>query len=494
MMPVPGTGGVMRLVAIMAALVLTACDGGETTGGTGNVPDGSLPRQETAPMRRPPTAPAPSRPIAQDTGQTRKQRYEQLEAALNPGHVPQDRRCQTVDLGDPVTAARERIRRNDLRPFMVMGFVARSDVPGVSCPDDATYEGMPPRGGSFVSDIPDVCGGGRSFHGVPIEAAAAYNRIIAGERRFQELTGCRGKDPCEDAEDRWSAEMGFNASCPASAQILSRLAARGTDAAFAEALAAYPKATPAQRDGLTEAMLSAIASAKWDRMKALVAAGASTKGRLSDGTLTANPVYQVFNQNGDKASKIPVARWLLSHGGDFTNAKGEILGIIDGVENVKFLLDAGAPPNGYEPADGRSASERPLMNVLKDLARHTETTKMKLDTLSPEVRQNVLGLAMREIEEKRAMAIMIFAAGGRPDDWNNTNWWRRRPGSITEASILLAYASEKGEFQRRITEMLPYGGKAAEGDDIMAYLKKASKCVRVEPRIVGTTVRLCPGV
>jgi hypothetical protein len=287
-----------------------------------------------------------------------------LETALNPNGIPGDRRCVALDMPDPVAAARERISQGDRRPFKIGGFVHRPDIPGMVCADESIQEAMPARGGSFVSDIPDVCGGDRSFHHVPPTSAALYNQTLAADPVFQRVTQCRPTGVCEQIERTFDPKSGFQPQCAASQVILGRLASYGETDQFERALRAYPKATREQRDGLTQALMQAISRGRMDRAKALVAAGADVRGRLSTGEMTMNPLYQVFNQNDNKPEKISMATWLISKGADFTNPRGDVLGITE-PEYTRFMIEHGAPVNGH-PGDAEQR-ELPLDRAMRQV-------------------------------------------------------------------------------------------------------------------------------
>lgn len=75
---------------------------------------------------------------------------------LNPNDFPELSMCAAIPLKDQVGEAKANIEKGDLRPFATYGFFA-SDVPGVYCP--AGNYNLERRAGTFVSDMPDACGG-----------------------------------------------------------------------------------------------------------------------------------------------------------------------------------------------------------------------------------------------------------------------------------------------------------------------------------------------
>ena len=347
---------VASILAIAAApLALASCQSEPQVELAANQ---DAPTESTKPVKTAVTVPVPSAdPTARDHRPDPRAEQRRLEAALNPNGIPVDRLCVTVDMPDPVAAAQERISQGDRRPFKVGGFVHRPDIPGMVCTSESIQGAIPPRGGSFVSDIPDVCGGKRSFHNVPPASAALYNQTLAADPVFQRITQCRPTDVCEQIERTFNPKSGFQPQCAASHVILGRLASFGETNQFERALKAYPKETREQRDGLTQALNQAISLGRMDRAKALVAAGADVHGKLSTGERTMNPLYQVFNQNSNKPDKISMATWLISKGADFTNPNGDVLGITE-PEHTRFMIEHGAPVNGH-PGDAEQR-ELPL--------------------------------------------------------------------------------------------------------------------------------------
>src|SRR5688572_8416585 len=66
--------------------------------------------------------------------------------------------CQPLDFGDPEAEARRALAARDYRVFTVSGFTTPS-APGLICADqNRLHEPGFSRGGTMVSDVPDVCG------------------------------------------------------------------------------------------------------------------------------------------------------------------------------------------------------------------------------------------------------------------------------------------------------------------------------------------------
>ncbi|USI73674.1 hypothetical protein [Sphingomonas morindae] len=110
---------------------------------------------------------------------------------LNPHGFPRLNECERIPLSDPASEAKANISRGDLRPFKIYGFInPKTQVaPGITCPSISFWP-YAYRGGRFISDMP-ACGTTNTASNAPAEKMEAYNRILAADARFQQLTGCK---------------------------------------------------------------------------------------------------------------------------------------------------------------------------------------------------------------------------------------------------------------------------------------------------------------
>lgn len=428
---------------------------------------------------------------------------------LNPDGLPQIEACKSIDLADPVAEAKANIAKGDRRPFTVYGFTPR-DVPGVFCPH-GDYQ-MESRGGIFVSDVPDACGQ-HSFSNAPPDAMQTYNRTLAADPKFREITGCRPATYCEEQYRKgnsWPKER--DPKCPGEPEVLSRLAQQSDADKLTEALKDFADGSPRSRDAVTVAFLGAIGRAKWQNAEILLRAGADVNGKAYASYSDArewlgSPLEAIFNQNSGVAAKIPRARWLISRGADFRNPASSraLLWAASGndVEAVNFLLAQGASVHGGYP-------EEELDQLAKGDIRSAGGGYGYAQTpFYAAIRQATLDWAQRNPKEiaharsenrkGRINAVTLYRAGGRFSVGTNYDELRRKP-DIKVASIILAAAHRDGRLADLIERLLyPNGPErpilppdaSPELEGLIAYLQTVDACPTIRPKPMTDYVKLC---
>jgi hypothetical protein len=426
---------------------------------------------------------------------------------LNPHGFPKIKACKSISLDDPAREARENISRGDLRPFTVYGFT-QGDVPGVFCPS-GSYA-LESRGGTFVSDMPDACGG-RSFSNAPADKMEAYNRTLASNPRFQQITGCRPSTYCEERYRKgYSTISQRDPKCPAEPRILIGVAASGSAADLKSAIADFSDRSPKSRDALTAAFIASFGRARWENAELLLRAGADVNGRAFDTypdkrKWLGSPLEALFNQNGDKEQQIERARWLFAHGADFSNPGSHQAltwaASSNDIDAVNFLLSRGASPNGTIPKneqdhlaledietagggyDGRTPFYQAIGQAADKWARQTPEEAARADA---------------ERRKGRINAVTLYKAGGRFVVGSVYDELRRKP-DIKVTSILLAAAHREGRMKDLIDRILypngrdaPFNSGASEGERaLVAYLREVASCEDIKPVPMEDHVKLC---
>lgn len=428
---------------------------------------------------------------------------------LNPNGLPQIEACKSIKLNDPVAEAKANITKGDRRPFTVYGFTP-GDVPGVFCPN-GNYR-MESRGGTFVSDIPDACGK-NSFSNAPPDAMRTYNRTLAADPKFQEITGCRPASYCEEQYRKgYSSPKERDPKCPAEPEVLSRLAQQSDPAKLSEALQDFADRSPRSRDAITVAFIGAIGRAKWKNTEILLRAGADVNGKAYAGYSDArawlgSPLAQVFNQNDDQAAKIPRARWLISRGADFRNPESSRALLwaasSNDIEAVNFLLAQGASVHGGYP-------EKELDQLAKgDIKSAGGGYGYAPTPFYAAIRQATLDWAQRSPKEiaharsenrkGRINAVTLYRAGGRFSVGTYYDELRRKP-DIKVASIILATAHREGRLEDLIERLLYPNGREApvlsldaspELNALIDYLQTVDACPTIRPKPMTDYVKLC---
>lgn len=428
---------------------------------------------------------------------------------LNPHGFPQIAACETISLNDPVAEAAANIAKGDLRPFTVYGYT-EGDVPGLFCPSGDYH--MESRGGRYVSDIPDACGT-HSFTNAPDKAMWAYNRALAEDQKFQEITGCRPATYCEERYRKgYSGAIERDPQCPREPSILSSVAEQNDPAKLKEVLKDFEDGSSGSRDAITSAFIRAINRARWPNAEILLDAGADINGRLRDDKLNGqkwmrSPLAEVFNQNGDTENKIHRAKWLFANGANFSNPHAHgalsVAASSNDVEAVNFLLEKGASPNGDYPkeeldrlAKGNISSAgggfgypstpfyAAIYGAARSWGRRTQDEKAHADA---------------EHRKGRTIAITLYRAGGRFAVGGFYDELRHKP-DIKLASIILAAAHREGRLDDLVERLLYPNGRErpALPDDasfnqknFIAYLQKVEACSVVRPVSKGDYMKLC---
>lgn len=428
---------------------------------------------------------------------------------LNPEGLPQIAACKSITLDDPVAEARANVAKGDRRPFTVYGFTA-GDVPGVFCPK-GDYS-MESRGGSFVSDMPDACGK-YAFSNAPGDAMREYNRTLAADPKFQEITGCRPATYCEEQYRKgYSNRRERDPRCPGEPEVLLRLAQQPDAVKLSEALNDFDDGSPRSRDAVTAAFVSAIRSAEWENAEILLRAGADVNGKAhdtypDDREWLGSPLAQVFNQNRDKTDKIPRARWLMSKGADFRNPRssGALTFSVfsNDVEAVNFLLKNGAPltNKNYPPAELDRMANGDIRTFVHASFTPTPFHVAIQQAAKNWARRTPEEIAHAEAEHRKARmnAVSLYRAGGRFLVGTYYDELRRKP-DIKLASIILAAAHRDGRLNDLIERLLYPGGRerpilspdaSPELRALIAYLEKVTACSEIQPVPKGDHIKLC---
>lgn len=403
---------------------------------------------------------------------------------LNPHGFPRLPMCKSIRLDHSVEEAAANIARGDLRPFTVYGFTP-TDVPGVFCPH-GRYE-MESRGGRFVSDIPDACGG-MSFSNAPGTAMLAYNRIIAANPRFQAVTGCRPSTYCEERYRKgWADAPERDPQCPAEPGVLRAIAERGSVATLKDALQDFKGRSPHMRDAVTIAFVSALGAARWDNARLLLKAGADVNGRAFAPAQVSHPwlrspLEALFNQTRDEAHRVQMADWLFEQGGNFSNPEAanalRWAAFSNDVAAVRYLVSKGAPVN-----HGNGGSQA-LVEAVK---------RAQL----PYAEDDAKDKAFAEAEHKKArvIAVILYRAGARLPQSRHVRTGRDQ-WDVATASIVLAVAERQGGWEAMAAQLpgetdgsSPESGAAPS--PLGAYIAELRKCSRIAPRPQEDRVKLC---
>jgi hypothetical protein len=436
-------------------------------------------------------------------------RKQSERASLNPHGYPKLETCKPLALDDPAASARANIARDDLRPFTTFGFTP-GDAPGIFCPK-GNYAQLESRGGTFVSDMPDACGT-YSYAIASADKMETYNRLLAADRRFRDITGCRPSTYCEEKYRKHGGVGGkADPQCPAEPNILISVAESGTVADLGAMAKAFSDHSPRSRDAITTAFGAALARAKWDNAKLLLAAGADINGRAhdsyADGRIwLGSPLEKVFNQNGDPSTKIAMAKWLFSHGLTFANPKAHQAltwaAFANDVKAVDFLLHAGASPNGMVPKDRQDLLAKGDIRSagagsgFGDTPFYTALAQALLprDRRTPEA----AALADAEREKAEINAVTLYRAGGRFFVGMIYDNMGRSP-NIHVVSILLAAAHREdrfGDLLDRIAEGFTQNVTAktdisADRRAMMTYIQQVKNCPLIRPAAKRDYVKLC---
>lgn len=447
--------------------------------------------------------------IANRYDEDREQSPKVLAGPLNPNAFPSIPRCEKISLEDPVEEARRNIRKDDRRPFTVYGFT-NGDVPGVFCPSGNYI--MESRGGAMVSDVPEVCGENFSFSNADDNTMKAYNRELASDPRFQEITQCRPATYCEERHQKFgSGAVERDPQCPGEIAVFLSVAANGTQTALKAILEEFADTSPKTRDLKTSALLRALGRAKWENAEILLQAGADVNGRAFDSYPDERewldaPLAQVFNQLQDGDAAIERARWLMSKGADFRNPNSSNALLwaasTNNSEAIDFLLAAGARANGnvseaeldrMATADIRTAGG--MSRSTPFYAALSEATKRWGRRTSEEI-----GHADTENRKGRENAIRLLEAGGRFQTSVIYPRFRQDP-DIKAMSIILAAAHREGRTKELVERMLYPNGKdrptspedaSGELREFLEYLEKVQACFEIEPKSMGDFIELCP--
>ncbi|BBE34991.1 ankyrin repeat domain-containing protein [Sphingosinicella microcystinivorans] len=415
---------------------------------------------------------------------------------LNPKGYPAIAMCRTIGLSDPEREAKENITRGDLRPFTVYGYWAQ-DVPGVFCPN-GKYP-IDKRGGTYVSDIRDACGQ-MSFSTAPPEKMKAYNRILAAQPRFQEITGCR---PATYCEERYRKGMPVAAvqdpRCPGEPAVLFRIAQQGETAALTEALKDFSDRDPQTRDAITAAFLAALRRGKLENAERLLAAGADINGRVHDTHPNGrkwfdSPLSAAMSVTESSEKRIAIAQWLFGHGLNFSNPRThQALSAVahDDVKMVEYLLSKGASPNGMaskeeldRTANGNIATAdtpgngRPLYAAI----RHA---------LQRRGRDTPRDKAWADDEQRKAEmnAVTLYSAGARFSVDSKFEDELRVMPNIHIASVLLAAAHREGRLIELMDRLMP--SKGEQWEELRQYFQKVRACKTIRPVARVDHIKLC---
>jgi hypothetical protein len=426
---------------------------------------------------------------------------------LNPRGLPQITACRSIPLADPIAEARANIARGDRRPFTVYGFTP-GDVPGIFCPS-GKYQ-LESRGGTFVSDMPDACGG-MSFSNAPRDKMLAYNRALAADPKFQQITQCQPSTYCEEKYRKGYGDASRrDPQCPAEPQVLVRVAQAGTTATLSDALKDFRGKDAKSRDVVTAAFVASLEKAKWDNAEALLRAGADINGRARDASSgkqwLGSPLEAVFNQNNDLRNKMTRARWLFDNGLTFVNPGAHQAltwaASSNDTEGVNFLLAKGASPNGSlgkveqdELARGNIQSAgggygygmTPFYQAIGQAGNRWARR-------TPEE----IAHADAEQHKGRVNAVTLYKAGGRFFVGKVYDGLRQQP-DIKIASILIAAAHREGRASDLIDRILfPNGtdapfnaGATREERALLAYIQAVKACGKLQPVVRQDDVKLC---
>lgn len=428
-------------------------------------------------------------------------------SALNPNGYPPIAACQAVPLENPIAEAKASIARSDLRPFTIYGFTPAA-VPGIFCPS-GRY-GMESRGGTFVSDMPDACGG-NSFSAAPPERMESFNRTLAADSHFQKITGCRPSTYCEERYGKPNSVVRKrDPRCPAEPQILLRAAQDGTIAEVTEALTDFTDRSPRSRDAVTVAFLGALGRAKWDNAEALLRAGADINGRAFDiypdkREWLGSPLEAVFNQNADDKRKIDRARWLFVHGLTFSNPyANQALGwaaLGNDIDAVNFLLAKGASPNGPTSKQLQDKMARGDIQSAGGIGGGTPLYTALDQAMLKYARRTPSEAAHADAEQRKARinAVTLYQAGGRFAVGMVYDELRHDPDEKV-ASILLAAADREGRLKELIDRILYPAGHGVALDPggtdgeraLIVYLRKVAACPAIRPAARRDYIKLCP--
>lgn len=418
---------------------------------------------------------------------------------------PKPGACEKIEIGDPAQEAARNVAKGDLRPFTVFGFTP-GDAPGILCPA-GDYSRLVSRGGTFVSDIPDACGG-YSFSNADPGKMRAYNEALAATPQFRKATGCRPASYCEERYGKHGAygrDVKLDPKCPAEPAVFIAIARDGSMADLRAALGAYRAQGAADRDLLTAALGAAAGRANWDNMKLLAAAGADVNGRLARpaaGTRNEAPLLAVFNQNDDRARKVEMARWLIARGATVAKSNAHMAltwaASSNDVEGVAFLLAAGASPNGGMPkAELDRLAKGPIESAgggygygLNGFYAALEQALLQRAERTP----TEAAWAAAERRKAEINAVRLYRAGGRFIVGTTYDRLHETP-NLNAASILLAAAGREGRMDDVLRRMLENVGRISAPTPSQAELKRYLEAVRDCPKRRETVkedhVRLC---
>lgn len=424
-------------------------------------------------------------------------------SALNPHGYPKTAICATISLDDPIAEAKRNIAKGDLRPFTAYGFTP-GYVPGIFCPSDS-YS-MDSRGGTFVSDMPDACGG-ISFSNAAPDKMEAYNRVLGANPRFEEITGCRASTYCEEKYRKgYAAANARDPLCPGEPAILARIGQDGSTAALLDALQDFTDNSFKSRDAKTVAFAKALGRAKWANAEELLRAGADVNGRAFDTYPTKrqwleSPLGAIFNQNGDIANQLPRAKWLFENGADFSNpgAHQALTWAAFGnrVDAVAYLLSKGASPNG---GISRGDQDRCAQASIESAGSACSGTPFYVALNQAQLLYTTdtpaaIAYADEQHRLARINAIALYRAGGRFSAGVGYDNLRGKPDTKV-ISILLAAAFREGRAKDVIDRMLSGAATArnpAEQRELIKFLRAVGTCPAIQPIVKDDYVHLCPG-
>ena len=421
-----------------------------------------------------------------------------------PNH-PAPRTCDTVRLDDPARQAAINAAAGDLRVFTVHGFTP-GDAPGVFCPK-GDYLRLSSRGGTLVSDTPDVCGG-HGFSNAPRAKMEAYNGAMAATPAFQKATGCRPATYCETKYKHGyhPAVPELDERCPNQPSNLAAFASRSSPEQLRAALSRFDTRSAAGRDALTLALIEALEAARWDNAKLLAVAGAEINGqaRAAKGPRwLESPLATVFSQTTDEAGRVGMARWLIERGADFSNPEAQRAlkwaALAGDLPAVEFLLKAGASPNGALDKATLDREARADIRTTHSAGPDTPFYAALESALRGRGRSTPADRAWAHREERaaKAVAVRLYLAGARFQSgaiYNNIH-----QNLDTDAiSILLATAHRDGRLYEVLARLqeglrLPQASREDSADrrEMEAFVAALAACPTIRPRAETYRVKLC---